>query len=192
MHAFCLDQTGRILAGVGQKEGELRVFDPEGKFLAAWKLPVQPEAVNVGSDGLVYVAGGGQLLKLDCEGKLLLQKESPHAVAIKANSSKLREDVIAQAKERTEAFAQAIKSYEQQIERVKTQIEKLSARATSSPRIRSNRSTPRRKTTPNRRRSPRNSQLRSSSNSPARNARWKPWKNRWRHSSSTRNRCRPR
>jgi hypothetical protein len=133
LHTFCLDQTGRILAGVGQKEGELRVFDPEGKFLAAWKIPVQPEAVNVGSDGLVYVAGGGQLLKLDGEGKLLLQKESPHAAAIKANSSKLREDVIAQAKQQTEAFAQAIKSYEQQIERVKKQIEKLSAKSDEKP-----------------------------------------------------------
>jgi sugar lactone lactonase YvrE len=128
LHTFCLDRQGRILAGVGQQAGELRVFDPDGKFLAAWKLAVKPEAVTTGADGSVYVAGDGQLLKLDDAGKLLLQKEAPHAAALKADPNKVREDVIAQAKQRAESFGQAIKSYEQQVERVKKQIEKLSAK----------------------------------------------------------------
>lgn len=133
LQTFCLDQTGRILAGVGQREGALRVFDPDGKFLAAWKLPVQPEAVQVGSDGSIYVAGSGQLLKLDGTGKLLLQKESPHVAAIRANSTRLQEEVIEQAKQRANSMAQAIKSYEQQIARVKKQIEKLSAESDAQP-----------------------------------------------------------
>ena len=39
LHTFCLDQSGRILAGVGGQTGEVRVFDPAGKFLAKWSVP---------------------------------------------------------------------------------------------------------------------------------------------------------
>ncbi len=90
LHTFCLTKTGQILAGVGGGSGEIRVYDADGKPLASWSVPVQPEAVNVAPDGTVYVAGNGQLLKLDAQGKLLLQKEAPHAAAIRTDAAKAR------------------------------------------------------------------------------------------------------
>lgn len=125
---FCLDKTGRILAGVGSATGEIRVYDADGKYLASWKLPVVPEAINIGPDGLIYAAGKGQLLKLDAQGQILLQKESPHAAAVKANAAKLREQVLAQGKQQAESIANACTVYEKQIATLKEQIEKLTAK----------------------------------------------------------------
>ena len=96
----------------GASGGEIRVFDPEGKRLRAWTSPVVPEALGVDPAGIVYVAGQGQLAKFDADGKLLLQKESPHAAAMKANAAKIREEVIAQFKQRAEMIAQQSKVYE--------------------------------------------------------------------------------
>jgi hypothetical protein len=121
-----LTKTGQILAGVGGGSGEIRVYDADGKPLASWSVPVQPEAVNVAPDGTVYVAGNGQLLKLDAQGKLLLQKDAPHAAAIRTDAAKLRE-VVAQAKERVETIGRQEELYKRQIEGLQKGLEKLTA-----------------------------------------------------------------
>jgi sugar lactone lactonase YvrE len=122
---FCLDTQGNILAGVGAQEGEIRVFDPDGKYLKAWPVPVKPEAVHAAADGTVYVAGNGKLLKYDKQGKLLLDAEAPHVTAIRSNASGLREQVIAQAKARAarsnpalqrEVIQRALDQYQKQID----------------------------------------------------------------------------
>ncbi len=125
LHTFCLTKSGQILAGVGGQSGEIRVYDADGKPLATWPVPVEPEAVNVAPDGTVYVAGNGQLLKLDAQGKLLLQKEAPHAAAIRTDAAKLREEVVAQAKERVEMMGKQEGLYKQQIERLQAELKKL-------------------------------------------------------------------
>ncbi len=128
LNTFCLTKDGQLLAGVGQGPGEVRVYDADGKQQACWAVPVKPEAVNVAPDGTVYVAGLGQLLKLDAQGKVLLQKEAPHAAAIKANAAKVREEVVAQNKQRAEAMAQQEGVYQQQIDRLQKELEKLAAK----------------------------------------------------------------
>ncbi len=125
---FCLDKDGNILAGVGTKTGEIRVFDPDGKYVRSWAVTVKPEAVFAASDGSVYVAGDGKLLKYDGQGKLILEADAPHAAAIKADASKLRELVIAQAKQRAEMYAKQGEIYQQAIDRFQKEIDKLNAK----------------------------------------------------------------
>ena len=125
LHTFCLTQAGQILAGVGETSGEIRVYDADGKPLGCWPVPVKPEAVNVAPDGTVYVAGNGRLLKLDPQGKVVLQKEAPHAAALRSDATKLRDEVVAQAKQRLEIMGRQEGLYKRQIERLQAELKKL-------------------------------------------------------------------
>ncbi len=125
---FCLDKDGNILAGVGSETGQIRVFDPDGKYLRSWAVAVKPEAVHAAANGSVYVAGDGKLLKYDDQGKLLLEADAPHAAAIKSNASELREQVIAQAKARAEMYSRQGEIYQQQIDRYQKEIDGLNSK----------------------------------------------------------------
>jgi hypothetical protein len=84
---FCLNAEGQILACFAPKGTTtsasaapgIRVFSPSGKLLKTWPLPIKPAAVCTGSDGAIFVAGEGQLLKLDANGKVLASAASPVA-----------------------------------------------------------------------------------------------------------------
>ena len=96
LNNFCLNTDGNILAvcggerieyvqdGSGEYEpktvgepAEIRVFSPDGKLLKTWPVEFKPEAICVGDDGTIFVAGGGQMAKLDQDGKVLLTAKSP-------------------------------------------------------------------------------------------------------------------
>jgi len=120
LHSFCLSADGIVLAACsgGDSPGEIRRFDAEGNYLDAWQLPVSPEAINRGSDGMIYIAGGGHLLKLDAEGKVQLDTEAPHVAALKSDREALREQVIAQHGEYRELYQQQIEMYKKMIEKI--------------------------------------------------------------------------
>jgi len=75
---FAVDAAGRVLAGVAAESPTIRVYDPAGTLTDEWKLPVPPEAINVGPKGDIFVAGQGKLLKLDDEGAITLERETPN------------------------------------------------------------------------------------------------------------------
>lgn len=75
---FAVDGTGRVLAGVGAESPTIRVYEPAGALAAEWKLPVPPEAINVGPKGDIFVAGQGKLLRLDAGGSITLERETPN------------------------------------------------------------------------------------------------------------------
>jgi sugar lactone lactonase YvrE len=112
---FCLAPNGNVLAACGGESGEIRVFNPEGQYITSWPLTIRPEAINVGSDGNIYVAGAGTLLKLDADGNELLRKEAPHLAAINADPEKIRAEVIEQAKRTVESLGEQLKMYDQMI-----------------------------------------------------------------------------
>lgn len=112
---FCLAPNGNVLAACGGGSGEIRVFNPDGQYLTTWPLSIRPEAINVGSDGNIYVAGAGTLLKLDADGNELLRKEAPHVAAINADPEKIRAEVIQQAKQTVESLGSQLKMYDQMI-----------------------------------------------------------------------------
>lgn len=75
---FAVDGAGRVLAGVAAESPTIRVYDPAGELAAEWKLPVPPEAINVGPKGDIFVAGRGRLLRLNGDGSITLERETPN------------------------------------------------------------------------------------------------------------------
>ena len=122
---FALVPDGRILAGCSSTTGELRLFDAEGKFVESKSVPVKPEAIFVSADGTIFLAGEGELLRLSSDGTVELQKPAPHAAALRANPDKLREEVVNQAKQRVQQFADQSSQFTRMIERVDMQITSL-------------------------------------------------------------------
>ncbi|QDT88817.1 NHL repeat-containing protein [Gimesia algae] len=119
INSFCLNPSGQLLAACGGERGEIRVFDPDGKRLETWKVPIVPDAINVDQDGMVYVAGSGKLLKLDSHGKILMTREAPHAKAVKASNAKLREQVVQQMKSRSSTVSSMVPRLENMIKQIK-------------------------------------------------------------------------
>ena len=117
-YAFCLSKDGNLLVGCGQGPGEIRVLSPEGKILDKWSIDIKPDAMNIGPDGMVYVAGGGKILKLSEGGEILLTKDAPHVSHLMGSREALAENIKSQAKQRA-------KSYETMIKQRQTMIDKL-------------------------------------------------------------------
>ncbi|WP_299466046.1 hypothetical protein [uncultured Gimesia sp.] len=118
---FCLDQSGNLLAAYGTGAGEIRVFNPDGKLLETWKVPIAPDAINVDQDGTIYVAGSGKILKLDNKGSILSTNDAPHAKAIMDNNAKLREQVVQQNKARNSSVVSMVPRLEKMIQQLKDQ-----------------------------------------------------------------------
>ena len=98
IHNFCLNLDGNLLVCCGgdrktfvrdpknprshtvkkiTERCEIRVVRPDGQLVAKWKLDSQPQAICVRSDGTIFVAGDGRVLKLSGEGKVLAAVDSP-------------------------------------------------------------------------------------------------------------------
>jgi hypothetical protein len=122
---FCLTPDNRILAGCAGQSGEIRVFDNAGKFVEKWSVPVKPEAIFVRADGTIFIAGEGQVAQLNPAGRVLLQKEAPHVAALNENPEKLREQIVAQAKQRADMMARQTQQFDQMIERSDKEIASL-------------------------------------------------------------------
>jgi hypothetical protein len=123
LNSFCLSPSGNILAACGDGPGAIREFTPAGEFVTSWKVDIKPEAINVGSDGNVYIAGQGKLLKVAETGEVLLEQEAPHVAAITASPDKIREEIIEQRKQMREQFGEQIKTYEDMLAPLKEKPE---------------------------------------------------------------------
>lgn len=94
LNCFCLDKNDKILAAISDSPGAIQVLDPDGELMGTWSLEINPEAINIGPDGNVLVAGGGKLLRLDPEGSVLEEKDAPHVAMLKRDMQAVREQVI--------------------------------------------------------------------------------------------------
>jgi len=122
---FCLTADDRILAGCAAEHGEIRVLNSDGKLADIWPIPIKPEAIFARDDGAIFVAGEGQLLKLSATGKVELTKPAPQAKALDENPEKLREEVVAQNKERAKQLANQTAAYDKMQERADQEIKKI-------------------------------------------------------------------
>jgi hypothetical protein len=121
---FCLNKDGNLLvciAGTGNSSNPknasgLRVYSPKGELLRTMPLAIKPDAVCVASDGSIFTAGEGRLLKLDAEGKVLASAESPVAHET-VSISKETEDMV------KEMAKQTNRSFEEQLASMKTNLE---------------------------------------------------------------------
>lgn len=125
LKCFCLTPDNRIVAGCDGGEGELRVFDAEGKFVESWTAPFAPDAIHVRADGAIFLAGEGRLARLSPTGKVEQEAKAPHAGSMAQNLDKIRADVIAQNKQRSEMYVQQVKQYEDLIAQAGGQVAEI-------------------------------------------------------------------
>lgn len=125
LHTFCLSKEGNILAGVGESEGQVRVYNGEGELLKTWSTSVNVEAINVAPNGTVVVAGSGKVLRYTPDGKLLAEESAPHAAALTGDKDALREQIINQLKQRAEMYSKQGDTYKQMIKRYEGEIAKI-------------------------------------------------------------------
>ncbi|HEX2473429.1 MAG TPA: hypothetical protein VHK01_01710 [Lacipirellulaceae bacterium] len=123
--SFCLTPDDRILAGCAGEAGEIRVFDKEGKYVETWSIPVKPDALFARADGTIFLAGEGQVVQLSKTGRILLQKDAPHTAELNANPGQLREQIVAQAKQRADMMARQTKQFDDMIARSDKEIVSL-------------------------------------------------------------------
>lgn len=100
LNAFCLHQSGHIVAVCGNGPGEVRIINDDGTVLKSWPTDVMPEAVTTNDDGEILVAGGGQLFRFDATGKELQRAEAPHSQSFRTDTKRLRKTAITQLKAR--------------------------------------------------------------------------------------------
>lgn len=122
LNSFCLTGDGKILAACGEGPGEVRVLNADGSYVETWEVPVRPDAINIGSDGDVYIAGGGKVLRLDNSGKVLHEADSPHAADLLANKDQLRKQIIDQHEQMAGQFTEQISRYEKLIADLEAKI----------------------------------------------------------------------
>lgn len=125
---FCLSHEGDLLAACGSGEsGDVRRFSPTGEFITSWELPFAPEAINVGSDGRVYAAGGGRLARFTLAGELVNEGEHPRSEALQTERDKLRDEVIESHKQQVEWMTQELDGLEARVAAVDLWIERADA-----------------------------------------------------------------
>lgn len=98
LSSFCVNTDGNILACCAKSgaANEIRVYSPAGKLVKSLPLPITPGAISVTKDGTIYVGGGGRVLKLNQEGKVMASADSPVAKA-PVSINKEMEDMLKQA-----------------------------------------------------------------------------------------------
>ena len=104
---FAVDGAGRVLAGLAAESPTIRVYEPGGEFAAEWKLPVPPEAINVGPKGDIFVAGQGKLLRLDAGGGITLERQTPNMATAAQAAHGIHQRVM---DKRTKALTDKLKS----------------------------------------------------------------------------------
>jgi len=76
LSALRMHTDGNLLA-CDRDANVIRVIDPAGKLVASIELDFGPEAIDVADDGTIYCGGGGQLAKMNADGKVLLTAKIP-------------------------------------------------------------------------------------------------------------------
>jgi hypothetical protein len=128
---FCLGKDGNILACFAgaakssdpKKASGIRVYSPKGELVKTLPLEIAPEAICVASDGSIYAAGEGRLLKLDDTGKVLVSVESPVAKET-VNITKETEDMVREMTKQTK------RNFKDELARMKTSLEKRRSNVT--------------------------------------------------------------
>jgi sugar lactone lactonase YvrE len=121
------------LAACGGKTGEVRLFDPAGEYLDRWELAVDPEAINVGADGYVYIAGEGKLLRLSGDGKVVHQADAPHVTDALTKRDEIRETIIKQQQKSVESYQRMSERYTERLLKLKEKLATLEEKEEEIP-----------------------------------------------------------
>jgi len=128
LRTFCLDRDGRLFVLVGparartvelkDSSSEVRVLDRDGKLVKSWKVDFQADALAVGADGDVYVAGTGKVARYDADGKRLRLVHLAHAAALQKHPDSLVKRLKAQVDQQRQTLDSAVKLLKDRKERI--------------------------------------------------------------------------
>lgn len=126
LNTFCMDPQGRLLVAVGGQQrtvtivdGErqietveqgnaIRVYNRDGQLQETWEMPFAPQAVNVSPDGSIFVAGGGNVARLNAEGAVVQQAATPQVGDMEEYKAQIREQLESQYRNRAALLEQQI------------------------------------------------------------------------------------
>jgi len=76
LSTFALNTDGNLLC---VDSGAIKVVSPDGKLVDTWKSAVSAETICSADDGVLYVAGGGKIARLDSAGAIEKVADLPRA-----------------------------------------------------------------------------------------------------------------
>jgi hypothetical protein len=110
------------LLGIGKKaphfESAVHVYDSDGDLIEKWPLGFSGQAINTSPDGTILVGGNGRVARFDSSGKKLFETESPQMTYINNNPDEMRERAKEQLQSDRELFAQNLKQFQDQLDRL--------------------------------------------------------------------------
>lgn len=120
LNTFCISKDGNILAACSNNgdSGVVLVYDAQGNLKRQMDTPFNVTAINHSQDGKIFVAGNGKIARLDAEGKVELEVDSPNV----GDVEELKRRTLEAAKKQAAQYA---KIYETQIESIRKRIEAL-------------------------------------------------------------------
>ena len=147
---FCLTKDGRIVAALSEPDqptpndqpdnrgesgkqakdekpsasGALQLLDPDGKLLKQWSLDFTPQAVGLGPNDTLYLAGNGVLARFDMSGKQLARAESPQVVAARKDPKGLEKRARAMLDDQRNQFKSIIENLKSEKEELAKKDEK--------------------------------------------------------------------
>ncbi len=130
LQTICSDSKGNVLAIVGPSRysenpsskksvSEVQIFDQDGKAVRNFDLDFTGQAISVGTDGKIYIAGDAHIASFEPDGKLIKKVELPHIAKLSANKEQMKKDAEAQIKMEKQSFEQSLK----QIKDMKKKLE---------------------------------------------------------------------
>ena len=137
LNTFCIDREGNILAAVGgpdryvQEDGEkasatfIQVYSPEWKIIREVPVDFRPTAINVDSEGYIYVGGDSAVCKFSPNGEMVKRTFTPNLAGqdraeLFAAAKKMLED---QQKQMSEIYVQQVDQFEVELAHRKKKAE---------------------------------------------------------------------
>lgn len=106
---------------------EVHVYDAKGEKLRGWKVGFAAQAINIGPNGNVFVAGSGKLAEYTPTGSLLHELDLPHLEAILKNQDELNKRAEEQLQSERESYKEMIAQLRKEVETLeKKEADKLS------------------------------------------------------------------
>ena len=133
LHTYCLDETGDLWACVGNSDGYVQHYSPEGELKAEIQLNFVPTAINTGRDLDIFVAGNGQMARLTRAGEIKQQASTPNL----PNPEEFKKQAQAEAQAESQTMRKLIDTniarVEKTIEKVNGQIKELTDKSEEVP-----------------------------------------------------------
>lgn len=128
------DPSGTIYALVAQPRGfsapnskaasEVHVLNQDGKEVDVINVGFHANSLNVGPDGMLYVAGDGKIAKYGKDRKMVGSVvELPHIAEILKDTKSLKEKAEKQLKAQKDSFAAMMKQYKERVDKLEAKKE---------------------------------------------------------------------